>query len=229
MSIAIMQPYFFPYLGYFQLMQAVDVYVIADDLNYIKNGYINRNSILLNNEAFKISLQLKGASQNKLINEIEVGENTVKLLETIRRAYRKAPYFDDAFPLIESILLSKEKNLARFLGDSLVKISRYLDIKVKILYSSDTDNDKCLKLDARIIDICSRLNEDHYINAIGGKELYDKDAFSQKNITLSFLDSNIPEYKQFNENFIPKLSIVDTMMFNSVDSIKIMLDSYELV
>ncbi len=228
MSIAIMQPYFFPYIGYFQLMKEVDVFVIADDLNYIKNGFINKNSILLHNEAFKISLQLKGASQNKLINEIEMGENGVQLLETIRRAYKKAPFFNDVFPLIESILLNKEKNLARYLGDSLIKISNYLEIEVKILYSSDIDKNDDLKFDERIMDICQILNENHYINPIGGKELYRKEEFAKKNIRLDFICTSTIEYKQYNDNFISNLSIIDLMMFNSIDNLKKILCLYEL-
>ena len=113
-KIGIMQPYFFPYIGYFQLMDAVDIYVIADDLNYIKNGFINKNSILLNNQPFKISLQLFGASQNKLINQIEVGENGEKLLSTIKNAYKKAPYFKEVFPLLLKFL-SLDQSLHQFL------------------------------------------------------------------------------------------------------------------
>ena len=229
MSIGIMQPYFFPYIGYFHLMQEVNVFVIADDLNYIKNGYINRNSILLNNETFKITLQLNGASQNKLINEIEVGNNKSKLLETIRRAYKKAPYFNDVFPLIEDIMLNEEKNLARFLGDSLIKISNYLNIEVKILYSSEIDKDNSLTYDDRIIDICKRLDMNCYINAIGGKVLYSKDTFMKQNLELYFINSQISQYKQFNDNFIPNLSIIDLMMFNSKENLTTLLDQYELV
>lgn len=229
MSIGIMQPYFFPYIGYFHLMKEVNVFVIADDLHYIKNGYINRNSILLNNEIFKITLQLNGASQNKLINEIEVGNNNSKLLETIRRAYKKAPYFNDVFPLIEEIMLNEEKNLARFLGDSLMKISNYLNIEVEILYSSEIDKDNSLTYDDRIIDICKRLDMNCYINAIGGKVLYSKDTFMKQDLELYFINSHMSEYKQFNDNFIPNLSIIDLMMFNSKENLTKLLDQYELV
>lgn len=229
MSIGIMQPYFFPYIGYFHLMKEVNVFVIADDLHYIKNGYINRNSILLNNEIFKITLQLNGASQNKLINEIEVGNNNSKLLETIRRAYKKAPYFNDVFPLIEEIMLNEEKNLARFLGDSLMKISNYLDLEIEILYSSEIDKDNSLTYDDRIIDICKRLDMNCYINAIGGKVLYSKDTFMKQDLELYFINSHMSEYKQFNDNFIPNLSIIDLMMFNSKENLTKLLDQYELV
>lgn len=228
MSIGIMQPYFFPYIGYFQLMREVDVFVIADDLHYIKNGFINKNFILLNNESFKISLQLNGASQNKLINEIEVGTNNSKLLETIRRAYKKAPYFNDVFPLIEEIMLNNEKNLANFLGESLIKISNYLGIEVEILYSSKIEKDNNLKYEKRIIDICKRQNSTCYVNATGGKILYSKETFKKENLKLQFINSFSLTYKQFNDNFISGLSIIDVMMFNSRDNITKLLDSYEL-
>jgi len=229
MSVAIMQPYFFPYVGYFQLIQAVNVFVIADDLNYIKNGFINKNFILLNNEAFRISLQLKGASQNKLINEIEVGENASKLLNTIKEAYRKAPYFDDTFPLLESILLSKEKNLARYLGNLLIKISKYFGLETTVLFSSEIDKDNDLRFDERIMDICERLKQDKYINPIGGVELYDKQNFKDRGMSVHFIVNETSGYKQFSSDFIPNLSIIDIMMFNSKDEIKELLNQYDLV
>lgn len=229
MKLGIMQPYFFPYIGYFQLIKLVDVYVIADDLNFIKNSYIKKNSILDNGAPALISLQLIGASQNKLINEIDVGNDIDKLLTAIQRRYAKAPYFKDVFPLLQSILLSEEKNLARFLGDSLIKISDYLDMQTKFLYSSEIEKNNDLKFDARIMDICKRVGSDHYINAIGGKELYDKQKFAEEGIKLDFIDTNDIEYEQFGKAFVPNLSIIDVLMFNSKDEIKILLDAYKLV
>jgi len=229
MKLGIMQPYFLPYIGYFQLIQLVDIYVIADDLHFIKNSYIKKNSILDNGAPALISLQLIGASQNKLINEIEVGDNVDKLLTAIQRRYSKAPYFKDVFPLLQTILSSKEKNLARFLGYSLMEISSYLGIETKFLYSSEIEKNNDLKFDARIMDICKRVGADHYINAIGGKELYDKDEFAKEGIKLSFIDTKEIEYKQFDKEFVPNLSIVDVMMFNSKEESRELLQRYELV
>ncbi len=229
MKLGIMQPYFFPYIGYFQLIQLVDVYVIADDLNFIKNSYIKKNSILDNGAPALISLQLIGASQNKLINEIEVGNDIDKLLTAIQRRYAKAPYFKDVFPLLQTILLSKEKNLARFLGYSLMEISSYLGMQTKFLYSSEIEKNNDLKFDARIMDICKRVGADHYINAIGGKDLYDKDKFAAEGIKLSFIDTKEIEYKQFDKEFVPSLSIIDVMMFNSKEESRELLQRYELV
>ena len=229
MKLGIMQPYFFPYIGYFQLIQLVDTYVIADDLNFIKNSYIKKNSILDNGAPALISLQLIGASQNKLINEVEVGNDIDKLLTAIQRRYAKAPYFKDVFSLLQTILSSKEKNLARFLGDSLMEISNYLGIQTKFLYSSEIEKNNDLKFDARIMDICKRVGAEQYINAIGGKELYDKDKFAREGIELSFIDTKALEYKQFNKAFVPNLSIIDVMMFNSKEESKELLQKYELV
>jgi len=229
MKLGIMQPYFFPYIGYFQLIQLVDVYVIADDLNFIKNSYIKKNSILDNGAPALISLELIGASQNKLINEIEVGKNTDKLLTGIQRRYAKAPYFKDVFPLLQTILSTQEKNLAKFLGESLIKISDYLDIKTKFIYSSEIEKNNDLTFDARIIDICRSLGSDHYINAIGGKKLYSKDNFAREGIKLNFIDTKEIEYKQFDKDFVPNLSIIDILMFNSKEEIREFLQRYELV
>lgn len=223
-----MQPYIFPYIGYWQLLEASDVFVIFDDVNFIKKGYINKNSILVGEKISRFNIELLGASQNKLINEIELsGDN--KLIKTILIAYKKAPYFDDAYPILEDILSSSEKNLAKFIGYSLERIAVYLGIENNIIYSSDIKKDSSLKAQDKILDISKKLNATHYVNAIGGQELYDKDKFSANGIQLNFINTNIVEYKQFKNDFIPYLSIIDILMFNSVEEINTMLKSYELV
>lgn len=229
MTIAIMQPYLFPYIGYWQLVYAVDTFVIFDDVNFIKKSYINRNSILVNGTQYTFTLVLIGASQNKLINEIDVGDNYNKLLSTIERSYSKAPYFSVVFPLIKDILINKENNLAKFIGYSLRKISAYLEIDTKFIYSSDIQKDNSLKAQDKIINICKILETTSYVNAIGGQELYDREKFKEENIKLNFLNTSHIKYKQFKNEFIPYLSIIDIMMFNSVDEIQTMLKNYELI
>lgn len=228
MTLAIMQPYLFPYIGYWQLINAVDTFVIYDDVNFIKQSYINRNSILANGQAQAITLELFGASSNKLINEISVGNNKKKLLKTIKQNYIKAPYFDDVFPIIDDILNQEEKNLAKFIGYSLQKLSNYLEIDTKFIYSSDIEKDNSLKAQDKVLEICNILQADNYINAIGGKELYSKDDFKNFDITLNFLETELIEYKQYKNDFVPYLSIIDIMMFNK-NEIKEMLARYELV
>ena len=229
MTIAIMQPYLFPYIGYWQLINTVDTYVVYDDVNYMQKGYINRNNILVGGKSQLFTLELIGASQNKLINEIRIGGNSEKIIKTIKQSYIKAPYFDKVFPMIENILNNQENNLARFIGYSLEKISNYLEINTKFIYSSDIEKDNNLKAGDKLIAISKILNASQYINAIGGQELYEKDIFKKEGIELNFLETEIIEYKQFKNDFIPYLSIIDMMMFNSVENIKDMLTRYDVV
>ena len=229
MTIAIMQPYLFPYIGYWQLINAVDTFVIYDDVNFIKKGYVNRNSILSNGQSQLFTLELIGASQNKLINEVEVGNNRKKLSKTIKQNYIKAPYFEIVFPMIEDILNQEEKNLAKFIGYSLQQISNYLILDTKFIYSSEIEKDNSLKAQDKVLEICNILKADKYINAIGGQELYNKEIFKENGMELNFLKTELVEYKQFKNDFVPYLSIIDILMFNSKDEIKNMLNSYELM
>jgi len=228
MKIAVMQPYLFPYIGYWQLINAVDTFVIYDDVNFIKGGNINRNSILQNETSQLITLELISSSSNKRINEISVGNNSKKLLKTIKQNHSKAPFFNDVFPLLDEILSNKEKDLSQFIGISLVSISKYLNINTNFLYSSDLENNKSLKAQERLIEISQILNATDYINAIGGKELYDKEGFLEKDINLIFLKSTEILYKQFNNRFVSNLSIIDVMMFNSKEEIPMLLQKYNL-
>ena len=229
MKLGIMQPYFLPYIGYFQLIKAVDKYVIADNMNYIKQGWINRNYILLNGKSFMFHLPLKDASINKLINEIDVVDDHYKLLKTIEVNYRKAPYYKDVFPMIEEIIRHEDKNLAKYLGNSLIKIAAYLRIDAEFLYNSDHEYDHSLKAQERLISNCRLYGAKEYINAIGGMELYDKEEFKKAGIDLFFLKSKPVEYKQFNHPFVPNLSILDVLMFNSVEQTNELLMQYELI
>ena len=208
---------------------AVDTFVIYDDVNFIKQGYINRNSILSNGKSQVITMELIGASSNKLINEIEVGNNRSKLSKTIKQNYVKARYFEVVYPLIENILNQNEKNLGKFIGYSLEQISNYLEINTKFIYSSDIEKDNALKTQDKVLEICNILKADKYINAIGGQELYNKEIFKENGMELNFLKTELVEYKQFKNDFVPYLSIIDVLMFNSKDEIKEMLKRYELI
>lgn len=229
MKVGIMQPYLFPYIGYFQLIKAVDTFVIYDDVNFIKQGWINRNRILLNNSDFMFNIMLKGASSFKKINEIEVVSNNLKLITTIEQSYRKAPYYAKVYPLVSNILINEETNLARYLTTSLNAIIEYLGIQVSILISSKIEKDSTLKGDDKVIAICKKLKATNYINAIGGQELYSKNKFAENGLILNFIKSKPIVYKQFKDPFIPGLSIIDVMMFNSPEAINEMLNEYEFV
>ncbi len=216
-KVGIMQPYLFPYIGYFQLIEAVDEFVVFDDVNFITKGWIHRNNLLVSGKAFMFNLPLKEASQNKKINEIDIVSDTVwksKLLKTIEQAYKKAPYFIESFELINEIILNNESNLSLFLSNSISTICDFLQINTSIIPNSVVFKNDYLKAQTRIIDICEKLGATTYINAIGGKDLYDSQTFKKNNIELSFIQSEKIEYNQFKNEFVPNLSIIDILMFN---------------
>ncbi len=224
-----MQPYFFPYIGYFQLINAVDTFVIYDDVNFIKGGWINRNNILAQGERKLLTLPLTGASQNKLINEVSLAGQQRKLLETIRHCYSKAPHFPEAFSLLESIFSLQTNDLTEFLEHQLVALADYLGINTQWIRSSNIDKDNTLRGENKIIEICTQLGATHYINMPGGKSLYDADTFSREGIQLSFIDPRPSPYQQFSNKFEPNLSIIDVIMFNSQSQCSELLMEYSLV
>ena len=229
MKVGIMQPYFLPYIGYWQLINAVDKYVLYDDVQFIKGGWINRNNLLLNGDKFMFNLILNSASPNKLINEISVHQNQSKLLKTIELSYKKAPQIKTVLPIINQIVDFENKNLAKFIGNSITQICNYLDIKTQIIYSSELQKDNELKGQDKVISICKALKATEYLNAIGGQELYSKETFKVNDIRLEFIKTEQIEYKQFSNQFIPWLSILDILMFNSKEEINKMIINFTLI
>lgn len=233
MKVAIMQPYFFPYIGYFQLINAVDTFVVFDDVNFIKKGWINRNNLLVNNQAYLFTLPIKGMSQNKKINETELSFETNwkgNLLETIKQNYKKTPQFHRVYPIIENSILSEVNNIAQFNFIQIQAICNYLNITTRLIPSSIIYNNTQLKGQERIIDICIKEKTTCYINPIGGTTLYNKQAFENHKLDLYFLKPMIVEYKQMNNSFVQYLSIIDTLMFVDGDKIKNeLLTKFELI
>lgn len=230
MKLAIMQPYFFPYIGYFQLINAADKFVVYDNIQFTKKGWINRNRILVNGAAEYISLPLSKGSdylnvdQRKLAGTFKT--ESIKLLRRINESYRKAPQFDTVYPLIESVINAEEENLFGFIYQSLQAVCQFLDIKTEFIISSTLPIDHQLRSQDKVIAICDASGADQYINTIGGKELYSKEIFQQHNIELSFIQSGRVEYPQFANEFVPWLSIIDVMMFNSKEKIKQYIGSF---
>lgn len=231
MTIAIMQPYIFPYLGYFQMIKAVDKFVIYDDVNYINKGWINRNRILVSGAPHLFTIPLKDASQNKLIYEIELSADASwrkKLLRTIQQSYQKAPNYSKVIQLIEEVVNLEAENISELNLHGIRKVAEYLSISTEIVSSSRIYDNGHLKGQDRILDICRQENAERYINAIGGMELYDKSIFEKENIQLSFIKCNDVSYSQFKNAFVPWLSIVDVLMFCDIESINTFLELYEL-
>jgi len=232
MKLAIMQPYIFPYIGYFQLINAVDKFVILDDVNYINKGWINRNNILVNGKANLFTIPLKDASQNKLINEITISDEIKwqsKFLRTIELNYKKAPCFDNAFPVVAEILNSGINKITGLNYYSIIRINEYLGIHTEIVSTSSVYLNAGLKGQDRIIDICIKEKATDYINPIGGLELYSKEEFGKNNLNIQFIKTGNVVYEQFKNEFIPWLSIIDVMMFNSPEGIKDILNQYEFI
>ncbi len=232
MKIGIMQPYIFPYIGYFQLINAVDKFVIYDDVNFINKGWINRNRMLNNGKDSLFSIPLKEASQNKLINEINVNWDGIwksKFLKTLEQCYKKAPFYQVAISLIEQTLNVDDEPISKVIEYNLRLTCEYLGITSEIVSSSAIYQNTHLKAQERILDICLQEKATQYINPIGGLELYDKWVFEAQNINLNFIKSKPVEYTQFKNEFVPWLSIVDVLMFNSKETIKEFLNNYELV
>ena len=232
MKVGIMQPYFLPYVGYFQLINEVDIFVLYDNIEYTKKGWINRNNYLLNGKPYLFTIPLKKDSdylniENRIISE-SFKKN--KLLTKIKEAYNKAPCFKNIFPLIESIVNHKESNLFEFIINSIYKICKNLEINTKIIRSSHIEIDHGLKAEEKVISICKSLNATTYINPIGGLELYDKRSFNEKNLDLTFLKANLNiKYDQGFDVFVPNLSILDLLMHLDKNEIKKILTEYKLI
>ncbi|MCQ2336022.1 MAG: WbqC family protein [Paludibacteraceae bacterium] len=230
MKLAIMQPYFMPYLGYWQAIAAVDKYVVYDDVQYIKGGWINRNNLIIGGQKKMFTIIQDGASPNKLINEISFKDNFKGFLMTVRCNYSKAPFFSDIFPLLEEICSYEKRGIGDFVFNSFNVICNYLDVKTELILSSSLEKDTTLRAEKKVMQICHILGADTYINAIGGQELYSKDEFAENGITLKFIkmDDTI-SYKQNIDEFIPNLSIIDVLMLNGKEGTKSLLNRYTLI
>jgi len=233
MTAAVMQPYFFPYIGYFQMIKAVDVFVFYDDVNYIKKGWINRNRILVKGKDKLFTIPLKDASQNKMINEVEIfleRPEVRKILETIKQNYKKAPFYQNVFPIIENVFSTEVSTIADLTILSIKSVNEYLGITTVLKRSSvDFADTKGLERAERLIAICKHTGAEKYINAVGGQELYTKEYFASQGIDLKFIKSEPIAYKQFDNEFVPWLSIIDVLMFNSVEEVQVILNKYLLV
>jgi WbqC-like protein family len=222
MKLAIMQPYFLPYVGYFQLIAAVDLFIVYDNIKYTKKGWINRNRMLQNGKDVMFSLPLKSDSDYLDVcqRELSTDFNRGKLLNQFKGAYRRAPYFEQTFPLIEKIVRCEDVNLFQFLLHSLVSTCSHLGIATTIRSSSEIGINHALKNQDKVLALCEAVGATSYVNAIGGKDLYAADAFRDKGIALKFIQSKPFEYPQLGDAFVPWLSIMDVMMFNPIEVIQ---------
>ena len=228
-----MQPYFFPYIGYFQLINAVDKFVIYDNIEYTKKGWINRNRILKEGVDLLISLPLKKDSDFLFVNQRYLADDwsksKQKLINSIKESYRKAPHFEDTFNLVQEIFNYSNSNLFEFILHSVLQTCKFIGIETEIIVSSTLDYNNELKSEEKVIAICKSIEATQYINSIGGVELYNKNNFSDQGIELNFIKSKPIIYNQFKNEFVPWLSIIDVMMFNSKEVVSGFLNQKELL
>lgn len=225
MKIAIMQPYLFPYIGYFQLINAVDKFVIYDNIEYTKKGWINRNRFLQNGADAFFTVPLKKDSDFSTIKERQVSfdfrtKELPKMLARFKNSYSKAPFYKKVFPILEKCLINENENLFDFIFDSIKTVCAHLEIKTEFIISSTISINENLRGKERVLAICKNLSAKTYLNPIGGISLYDKEEFATKNLELFFLQTQNIIYPQFNHNFIANLSIIDVLMFNSKERVR---------
>jgi hypothetical protein len=227
-----MQPYFLPYIGYFQLIHAVDLFILYDNIEYTKAGWINRNRLCRNGEAVTFSLPLSADSDHLHVGERRLAPNfrPEKILNQFKGAYSKAPFFSSTLPLLEGILYFEARNLFTFLHHALLRVCGHLKLRTEVRLSSSIPIDHGLKSVAKVLAICEAVKATQYINSIGGTALYSAEAFAARHIELFFLQGTAVRYSQFNREFVPMLSIIDVLMFNSLESVGSLIESgYELV
>jgi hypothetical protein len=232
MKLAIMQPYFFPYIGYWQLISAVKRFIIYDDVNYIKGGWINRNRILINGKPTYITVPLQESSSYRRICDITVQSSYVwrdKLAHSIENTYRKAPFFVEVYPIIEKLIRYETDNLSDYLTHQLRTLSAFLGIKAEFIETSRRYENDHLSGQTRILDICKREGGTTYINPQGGQTLYDIEIFRNAGIDLRFIVMRPLSYKQRAAGFIPYLSIVDALMEIGTVEIGPHLDAFDLI
>jgi hypothetical protein len=231
MTVGIMQPYLLPYIGYWQLLAAVDRFVVYDNIQYTKKGWINRNRFLRDGAAAFFTVPLKRGAHDLDVVERSIadGFNPNLLLNPLAAAYRRAPFFSSAFPVIEAVIAAVPRNLFEYLHHGLTVIADYLEIRTPIVVSSTIPIDHRLTSQQKVLALCETLGANRYINTIGGRELYFAPVFEERGIELRFIQSHPVTYPQFDRPFVPSLSIVDVMMFNSRDAVRGMLGTYDLV
>lgn len=231
MTLGIMQPYFFPYLGYWQLLARVDCFVVYDNIQYTKKGWINRNRLLRNGEPAYFTVPLKGAPDRLDVRQREVAEDfdREKLLRSLAGSYQRAPQFASVFPLVERAVRAPMTNLFEYLRYSLVETAAFLGITTRLVASSTIDIDHTLASERKVLAICKAMDADRYLNPIGGRGLYSAGAFAAESVALEFLQPRLRVYPQYAHPFVPALSIVDVLMFNPIAAVRDMLGECDVI
>lgn len=238
MKIGIMQPYFFPYIGYFSLIKHTDLFILFDTVQFIRHGWIERNRILKPNTSWQyISVPLMSHSRETLIKDIIINNNIDwknKIFRQLLHYKKYSLYYEDVIKLMEECLDTKTDSIVELNNSVVLGICKYLGItkEIHVFSRMNMNIEKANAPDEWALNICKRIgNVKQYWNPIGGIDFFDREKYEKNGISLFFQKINIFPYKQKLENscFEPGLSIIDVMMFNSPEKIYEMLDDYELI
>jgi len=230
--VAIMQPYFLPYIGYFQLICASDVFVFYDDVHFIKKGWLRRNRIWSNSQELLISLPCKGASQNKLINEVLVDTSHASfqgIRTSIEHAYRKSPQWQHVSQLLDDIFHERVCSISEFNERSIKAVMDYLGMPLNAVKSSElAPETRGMPRAERLIAISKKLNGTTYINMPGGKALYEPKIFESASVALKFLKPRIPNHTAPQaKGRAMNMSIIDAIMHYPPAEINVHLNNFE--
>lgn len=230
--VAIMQPYFLPYIGYWQLMAYVDEFVVYDDIQFTKRGWIHRNRYLNGHKDQMFTLPLKRDSDYLDVAERRLSDSWAtdknKLYRKVKMAYQKAPFFEEGAATLEDCIFYDSDNLFDFIFHSIKVVSRRLDIGTRLIVSSELGDTTDRQGQARVLKICDLLEATEYVNPAGGRDLYDAEVFSSHGVDLRFHHIGQICYCQFGADFIPNLSIIDVLMFNGVEEARDLLSHCDI-
>tara|TARA_Y100001937_G_scaffold39282_1_gene55882 strand:- start:1213 stop:1911 length:699 start_codon:yes stop_codon:yes gene_type:complete len=226
-SVAIMQPYIFPYIGQLNLIQAVDKFVFFDDVNFVTKGFIHKNTILINEQIHTFIIPIKNKSQNTLIKDtviLDIQKFKYNFFIKLERAYKKSKFFTQGMEYVKTVLDFNSKYISDFAIYSITQFFNFLDIN-KDFYKSSTLSPESRGLKPasdRLIKITKMLDSNYYINGPGGFTygLYDKDHFTKNKVKLNFLQPNVVKGQE--------LSIIHLMMHNSKEQLLEKLNDYTL-
>ncbi|MFN0186053.1 MAG: WbqC family protein [Aquabacterium sp.] len=233
MRLAIMQPYFLPYIGYWQLMHAVDRFILYDDVQYIQRGWVNRNRILVNGHEVMLTVPLQAGSRRGQITSRQLSDETpwrAKLVQTVSEAYRRQPGHAEVMPSLQTWLGDGATGVADYLSHLITGMAGLLGLPCEIVRSSERHaSTQDLKGQERILEICRREGAMTYVNPPGGMALYREAAFAAQGCNLRFLvPQQVPYAQRAASAFVPWLSIVDVLMACGVAGTRAMLNRYDL-
>jgi len=228
--IAVLQPSYIPWLGVFDQINKVDTFIFYDDVLYTKNDWRNRNRIKTPRGTtwLTIPVEIKGRLEDYLlIKNVKIINQEVlkKHLKTIELNYKKSQFFEEFYPLTAALFEINHHLLADLNIEITKKICTILGIKnVEFLRSSELDviNENPT---GRLIDICKKLKATHYLTGNNSKNYLEEEKFIQNDIVLEYQNYKHPVYKQLWGDFVPYLSIVDLILNEGRNSLKILSNS----